>query len=377
MSDRRNFLSASAGAVVGGVALGMQSGAAQAAGPSSGFAITVAANSAPQSLKDVADFVCNGVNDQVTIQQAIDSIQSKSNGSPLGGTVVLSPGSFWCSGPIKLRERIELVGSGRATIINANQSFAGAVVQILETERTAVSNLAIHGGQNSVHGILINVKNRPAVRHHPDATNYIDNVYIYNVGKHGVYLTGNQCRASILSRIRVFGAGGIGFYIDGADGFINQCEAGSCGSYGFLISKSNNRFTNCKAWFSNSHGFFVNAERTQMAACESQDNAKHGFYLASSQVSLTSCHADSNGFSGNGGVFSGFYLKQFESEIQLIGCQAYDKNEAGRGFFQRWGFCLQSNNQNCQITGIARNNTSGALFEGNGSANNSIDVIGT
>jgi len=64
----------------------------------------VAASSSPAHVKRQADYVCDGVDDQVEIQAAIDA-------SPEGGTVALTIGDFIISGTINLNKRgIHLFG---------------------------------------------------------------------------------------------------------------------------------------------------------------------------------------------------------------------------------------------------------------------------
>lgn len=56
----------------------------------SGSGVVVAAVDAPQAWIDNADYVCDGTNDEVQIQAAVDSLTAS-------GEVVLSPGNFLCS----------------------------------------------------------------------------------------------------------------------------------------------------------------------------------------------------------------------------------------------------------------------------------------
>lgn len=378
MHDRRDFLRtipvAGTTAVAAGIAT--QSSPAFAATGSSGFSILVASSEAPQSMQDAADFVCTGSDDQNTINQAIDSQSS------LGGVVVLSPGGFNCSNRVRIRSRVALVGSGRSTVIRATRSWSGAMIQEQSNniDKVSISNLALDGQYNDVIGIRLNVTSNSGFEDgSPDAANYITDVYIHAVGGNGLNIAGSRNRAACITRVRVWDVGGHGFVITSPDGFIHQCEAGSSGKDGFRILSGNNRITNCKSWFSDANGFYIGAVRNELAACEAQDNERHGFYIASGQVSLTSCHADSNSWNPAQplAAYSGFFVKSYRSWVQLIGCQAYDKNEGGRGNWQRWGFTLQGNNTTCQISGIGRDNVDGAFFEGNGSFDNSIDILGT
>ena len=377
MIERRHFLrslpAAGTTAAIAGMAL--HTNTASAATATTGFATLVAASNAPQSMKDAADYVCSGSNDQSTINEAINSQTS------IGGVVALSPGRFNCSGAIKVRSRIALVGSGRASVIRATSSWSGAMIEAFNTstDKVTISDLALDGEYKDVNGILLNVTRKDNFEDgSPDAANYITDVYIHAVRGNGLHLTGRHNRGYCVTRVRVWDPGGHGFVFNSPDGFVHQCEVGSAGLDGFRITSGNNRFTNCKAWFADGSGFHIGAVRNEFSTCEAQDNEQHGYYIASGQVSLTSCHADSNSWNRNQPVsdYSGFYIKRDRNRIQLIGCQAYDKNEGGRGNWQSWGFFLEGRNSLCQITGIARDHVNGALYEGDNVFDNSIDVLG-
>lgn len=79
-----------------------------------GGPIIVSASNAPNSWKSCADYLCDGVADDVEIQAAIGSLPTA------GGTVLLSPGIFNSSSVIVLRGHLFFRGSGApATTINA------------------------------------------------------------------------------------------------------------------------------------------------------------------------------------------------------------------------------------------------------------------
>lgn len=63
---------------------------------------TVAAAGAPSRIRDAADYVCDGVADQVQIQQAIDDAQAEG-----GGIVQLSQGSFNISATITINGTVD------------------------------------------------------------------------------------------------------------------------------------------------------------------------------------------------------------------------------------------------------------------------------
>ena len=80
--------------------------------------IFVAASEASTRVKSRADYVCNGTDDHVDIQAAIDSLpeQSGEQFSVSGGTVELSAGSFHLGGSIDCQDKIvNLVGAGMSS----------------------------------------------------------------------------------------------------------------------------------------------------------------------------------------------------------------------------------------------------------------------
>ena len=340
------------------------------------FSILVAASNAPQAMKDVADYVCSGTSDQSQINAAVNEANQNDN---LGGVVTLSPGTFTCNGPIFMRKRVSLVGAGRATRIVSAAAYGGVIRTATNAEdKINIAHLAIHGqGQNN-DGILLNATSNAGFDEgSPDAANHVSDVYISNVGKSGIVVTGSRARATMITRVRVLNAGAWGFNIKAPDGFYSQCESGSSGLDGFRIANGNNRFVNCKAWFSDRSGFLIEAVRNQFAGCEAQDNEWHGFNIQSGQVSLTSCHADSNGWNSLAptSTYDGFFVAQNRNWVQLIGCQAYDKNEGARGYWQRYGFHFAGGNSYCQVSGAAKDNVAGKLKVGTGT-DSTIEVVG-
>ncbi len=342
----------------------------------------VAAANAPQSMRDVADYVCSGSNDQATINEALQSTYPDTNG--LGGVVQLSPGTFNCSGSVRMRRRTSLIGAGRASILKATTGWGGGIIETFDagTDKVSVAFLGIDGDYKNVHGIHFNVTDDGSFDDgSPDAANFLTDVYIHAPGLDGVRFEGGRMRAANVSKVRIWNPGGYGYYLDSPDGFYDQCEVGSSGLAGFSLRSSNNRITNSKAWYADGSGFEILAVRNQLAACESQDNEQHGYYIGAGQVSLTACHADSNSWNGAAPTssYNGFHVIQWRSRVQLIGCQAYDKNEGGRGFWQQWGFFFEGDNSYCQVSGVTRDNTSGPLSLGPNTTldDNSIDVLGT
>lgn len=347
-------------------------------------ATLVAAVDAPSRVKRAADFVCTGTDDHLQINQAIDELGA------VGGQVQLSQGTFYCASAVRLKRLTTLFGRGRSTVLKAVgtwPSFDGSEAQggVIEpdsvsTDKTLVGYLTIDGNQYQgadVQGIYYHITTQGANWFGPDAGHYFTDVYILKTRRHAFHLAGGRMRATKVSRVRLFDTGSDdvtiahGFYLDSPDGFFSMCESGGSTGHGFFVEGSNLHFTNCKSWFSKLNGWNITKPRGQYSSCEAQDNRQHGFYITAGPNSLVGCHADSNSWNAPNpeSSFDGFHIP-WGQRIQLVGCAAYDKGESSHnGYWQRDGFFIGNSAQNCQILGVAADNTRAAVTGGTNAAN--------
>ena len=121
--------------------------------PGGTFTITVAASDALTTSIDRADRVCGGVNDQITIQNALNDLPTA------GGRILLSEGTFKVNfnGTANVinspsTARTTLQGMGRGTIISVQDSFAGVedsvdvTAIVFDDDFCTIRNLSIIGG---------------------------------------------------------------------------------------------------------------------------------------------------------------------------------------------------------------------------------------
>lgn len=326
----------------------------------------VASSSAPANIKAAADYVCDGSSDEVEINLAIAAIASDTISlGTQGGTVLLWGTNFSVAGPILMRSQVTLEGVGQwATVVKPVGSYrpgsTGGVIQLYSpnSQYTTVRNLAIHGNA-SAGALCCGIYYAQGVGQEYDASHRMMDMYIYATGWHGISLVatgvGNERnRGMYLSNIRIIDAGttvsptACGLNIESPDSFFIGVDVGSSASHGIRVAGSNNRFVSCKAWYSGSlatavHqgcGFYMSTGgRNEFSGCEAQDNYGDGFYVGGGFQTLSSCMADSNGYNRGGGAGagvgwtgSGFYVSGWTT-IQGI---ALDKNEAGRGIYQKY-----------------------------------------
>lgn len=143
--------------------------------------IAVASSEAPSAIKSVCQFVCDGTDDNVEIQSAINSLAST------GGKVFLTKGKFFISAPIDTGDTlIELCGEGafldlhEDTLISPDRG--GTILQAVGNtdllhiggaKGTTVHDIAFFGyGRNKVDNTSYGIR----------FTGYADTDRIYNCG---------------------------------------------------------------------------------------------------------------------------------------------------------------------------------------------------
>lgn len=103
----------------------------------------VAASNAPDSVKERAHYVCTGQADDVTIMQAMTAIHEG-----IGGTIILSPGTYDIVNPISVRTRCKLSGSGLRTrlILNRTNNLGSNTPIVYVDSYGTLEHLYINGG---------------------------------------------------------------------------------------------------------------------------------------------------------------------------------------------------------------------------------------
>lgn len=163
---------------------------------------TVAASDTPDSVKAMADYVCDGTDDQIEIQSAIAALPDG------GGKVLLLGGRYnvsktaehYCIG---LRSRTTLEGLGWGTVIYLVDNADATVVRGYKVEKAVVRDLAIDG--NKYHQTPVPDPNRS---NFPDMwTNginlresndcLISKVYVKDTLMHGINIWECSCRNTV------------------------------------------------------------------------------------------------------------------------------------------------------------------------------------
>ncbi len=160
-----------------------------------------------------ADFVCDGTDDHVQIQQAIDNLPSG------GGSVYLREGTYNIGGTITLDNNVALIGSGAGTLLYLANNVNSNVLQATNCGNLLVTNLRIWGNSlnnplgDSLGILLENVENSKVV----DCwVKDFDDYGICLYSSNGNAVGGNTCQGN--------GTGGI--YLDVS--FNNSISGNTC-----------------------------------------------------------------------------------------------------------------------------------------------------
>lgn len=145
---------------------------------------TIAAYDAPQTWKNTADFICDGINDEAEIQQALNLL------IPLGGKIILSEGRFNISTSITYSSHITIQGMGfDATKLIKQQDIILFRPSITNQLRFYISDLTLQGlGKGMGNTALLSMFPTEGV-----ASKYLSasRIRLYSSGGHGIMVPPN------------------------------------------------------------------------------------------------------------------------------------------------------------------------------------------
>jgi len=146
---------------------GTQCAAEKPPEPSAEGTVVVAAKDSPIDLKVKADYICDGVNDDETIQAAIDEVQERG-----GGQVVLLEGTFLLNYVIYVKSHVTLKGQGYDTLLTPAIGIPSMIRVKLATD-VVVSDLRSDANGNAAYAVdVVDSSKRVTV----------ENVWAFNAG---------------------------------------------------------------------------------------------------------------------------------------------------------------------------------------------------
>lgn len=284
--------------------------AAGAGAGGGGTTVFVAASDSPSVVRSRADYVCDGSDDQLTINAALTDATSRLSGGKQV-SIVLADGTYNLSGPILVRNRgMAIRGTSNLTILrkqggaftDAGSGSVPALIKLADTAagRSAglvtISTMTLMGGSatTGVSGVVLDLNGtapdfgngslgEPATS--PDANMCVENLYCRYV-PYGVRILGDVSGSKLrVCRIRdvivqdygIAGISGTG----GSDSMIHDCTVQSGQSnnaVGFESLGGNCVFANCKSSYASASGktggigFKFSSSRVYASGVIAQDN---------------------------------------------------------------------------------------------------------
>ncbi|MFC1658221.1 NosD domain-containing protein [Candidatus Omnitrophota bacterium] len=252
-----------------------------------------------------ADYICDGTDDEATIETAISDLPAT------GGTVLLLEGTYNIGGTSSdnidiTKSNVSLVGSGRSTILKVVASSGTVSAITVGDGGTAtvtgvtIANLQIDGNKSSAtgnHGIVFN-------RHVTQSR--IQNTWVHDCDSVGIFLTEEYDETTTNSNV-VFNNDvrnntdeGIYFYAV-HNSLISSNNISSNGSAGiFMFGGSSNNVISSNDIRSNTATGIFPSDYDMIIANNIELNDQYGIYLSSSTnyATITGNTIDSNDYHG-------------------------------------------------------------------------------
>lgn len=262
------------------------------------------------------DYVCDGANDEVQIQQAIDDLVALET----GGTILIKNGSYNIAQTITVGNQnvagIHIVGEGvNSTVINLTPTFTGNEAIALNTPFSSISQLSVQDDgsfpSDDLNGIAIDTASagitfividtvhvggmrRSATRGHGIRSDGLfvlikDSLCIANEGD-GFRTT----QYTMISDCLSFQNQGLGFYLAG-DSLATNCQAFSCNS-GFELAGGGTSVSNCTVQACTGIGMTISGDGCVVTNCAISLNGDDGIFITSASLgtSINNCTITAN-----------------------------------------------------------------------------------
>ena len=273
--------------------------------------------------KDECDYLCDGTDDQVEINAAIQALPSG------GGEIVILDGAYNITATIAMdKDNVKLSGNGNATVLRRmwNSSADEGVITITATNGgCCVENIFVDGNKS--------------------AYSSLNNNGIYLSSSSNNTITGNTCNNN---------NSGIHLYSSSN----NTITGNTCNNNGnsgiYLSSSSNNTITGNTCNNNGNSGIHLYSSSNNTITGNTCNNNGNGIYLSSSNNTITGNTCNNNG--------NGIYLSS-SSNNTITGNTCNNNGNSG--------IYLRSSSNNT-ITGNTCNNNGNGIYLFNSSSNNTI-----
>lgn len=343
----------------------------------------VAATDASAEMKAVADYLCDGVADDVQINAALASLPAS------GGVVLLSEGTFTIAAPVATtaaNQAVRGMGMGATTLfaVNAGGTPLNDGLIKLNYGYSEVSDLTVDGNkannaaQTLMHGVRLVAGGGHLVQRVRGVNSagwgmvvlvevqgsVIRDCLIENAATIGAILRAPAANPLVVSGCTFKGSGANGgVWCDDGPILLSDCMALSNSGGGFvaLAAAVNSSFVNCVAQSNTNYGFGITGTNSQVINCQAISNTNQGFVVNGTAIQVVGCMAygSSVGYLSNGSVadalFSGCtsidatnhsFQHTVAATVMYEGCRALNPGS--------YGFLIQGGSahiHDCQVYG--------------------------
>ncbi len=275
-----------------------------------------------------AQYQCDGTDDEVEINQAIQSIY------PTGGTIQLLEGTYniatstsYLYGIQIATSNVALIGSGKATILrrawNETALYNSGVITVGDGtnayEGILISQLQIDGNKGS----YTNPNNHAILFKQKISRSQIKSTWVYNSSGNGIYLyaasSGNSNSYNLIEGNDVKSNNYYGIYLNYSSYNTitgNTFQGNSLSGILLSVSSNNNTITGNTSQGNSSHGIqlYSSSNNNTITGNTSQGNSDSGIFLS---VSSNNNTITGNTFQGNSD--NGIYLYNSSNNNTITG----------------------------------------------------------
>lgn len=272
-----------------------------------GATLLVASAVADPKVQAAADYLCDGTDDDVQINAAIQALPA------WGGRVLLSEGTFYLGASVTLDQNYTVLeGSGRVSTELALQNGENVDMVVVTGQLCAVRSLSLNGNKanQSTAGNGVSLQN---------TKNVVKDVWITSCYENGVEIVGvlgtpaHACRVldSFITLCRLDGVAIAATY--SYDCTIQNVWSGDNDQHGFSTASGETRFDNCHSWGNGVDGLRITATtQTTVIGCYMETNTGRGIRASggSDHARILGSHFYRNASNGVYGFNSDYWTIQ-------------------------------------------------------------------
>lgn len=267
----------------------------------------VAASNASDRFKNQADVECDGTDDDVQIQAAIDALPS------YGGRIILSEGLFTVGASCRLKSASIVWGMGRSrfnpnagTFVKAKVALNAPVFVLDDEEVTHIElgYMVVSGDKDNQSTGSVIVLDRTGTTLTNAPRDLLHHLQVFDAKENGIVITqpsGAGGGAADLMGVMVSSSGADGFEIAGSDVFATHCISLNNGGKGwdFVTNSSNAQLSNCKADSNTGLGFHISGgSNIKLFGVEALSNTQDGIRINQDDCVISGALFKDNGSTG-------------------------------------------------------------------------------